>query len=166
MAEIDVGQRAPSFTLADQDGKSFSLDDSLGKGPVVVFFYPKDDTTGCTAEVCSFRDAQAELAEAGATVIGISSDDVASHQKFATKHKLPYSLLADVGGKVRTSFGVPRALFGLADGRVTYVLDDKGVVRHKFNAMIRANKHVEEALTIVRQLKADRANTGATAGAR
>ena len=154
MAEIKVGERAPSFELPDQDGNVFKLDDALGKGAVVIFFYPKDDTPGCTTEACSFRDASKELAEAGAAVFGISSDSVASHKAFAAKHQLPYRLLADEGGKVRELFGVPRGMFGLLDGRVTYVLDDKGVVRHRFEAMLRASKHVDEAIQMVKRLHA------------
>lgn len=152
MSELKVGDRAPSFTLQDQHGRPISLDAVLGKGAVVIFFYPKDGTPGCTTEVCSFRDSSAELAAAGAQVFGISSDSVESHRKFAEKHQLAYSLLADVGGKVRDAFGVPRGLLGLLDGRVTYVLDSGGVVRHKFEAMLRAGKHVDEALGTVRRL--------------
>jgi peroxiredoxin Q/BCP len=154
MSEVKVGERAPSFTLLDQDGKPLVLDEALGKGAVVVFFYPKDDTPGCTTEVCSFRDSSAELVAAGATVVGISSDGVASHKKFAAKHELPYRLLADEGGKVREQFGVPRGMFGLLDGRVTYVLDDQGIVRHRFEAMLRAGKHADEAIATVKKLRA------------
>ena len=152
MPELKVGDRAPSFTLLDQHGNAVALDAVLGKGAVVIFFYPKDGTPGCTTEVCSFRDSSAELAAAGAQVFGISSDSVESHLGFAQKHKLAYSLLADVGGKVRDAFGVPRGLLGLLDGRVTYVLDSEGIVRHRFEAMLRAGKHVDEALATVRRL--------------
>ena len=152
MSQLEVGDRAPSFTLQDQSGTSVSLDGMLGKGAIVIFFYPKDGTPGCTTEVCSFRDSSAELAAAGAQVYGVSSDSVQSHRTFADKHRLPYSLLADEGGKVREAFGVPRGLLGLMDGRVTYVLDAGGIVRHKFEAMLRAGKHVDEALGTVRRL--------------
>jgi len=153
-ARIQVGDRFPSFTLSDQNNRPFVLDEALGKGAVVLFFYPKDDTAGCTQEVCSFRDANAELSEAGALVAGISSDDTESHRRFASKHGLPYPLLADVGGKVRRLVGVPRAMFGLVEGRVTYVLDREGIVRHCFDSMIGANKHVVEALKTVKALGA------------
>jgi thioredoxin-dependent peroxiredoxin len=151
---LDVGDRVPDFSLPDHRGGTFELAAQLGRGPLVLFFYPKDDTTGCTAEVCGFRDATPELAAAGAKVWGISSDSVASHQRFAGKHAVPYDLLADEGGEVRKLFGVGKALFGLSDGRVTFVLDSSGVVRHRFDSLIRATKHVDEAVATVRRLAA------------
>lgn len=153
MGEINIGDKVPSFSLPDQSGKTFELDSALGKGPVVLFFYPKDETPGCTAEVCSFRDTSAEFAAAGASVFGISSDSVESHAKFVAKHSLPYPLLADEGGRVRKLFGVPKAMFGLLDGRVTYVLDSAGVVRHRFSGVLRATKHVDEALNFVKSMR-------------
>jgi peroxiredoxin Q/BCP len=149
---IGVGDRFPSFTLPDQSGKSFALDDVLGKGAVVLFFYPKDGTAGCTREACSFRDASADFLEAGAVVAGISSDDSASHERFAAQHGLSYPLLADLGGALRKRVGVPRSMLGLVEGRVTYVLDSQGVVRHVFDSMLGVNKHVEEALVTARGL--------------
>lgn len=154
--QVRVGDRFPPFTLPDQSGKPYRLSDVLGKGAVVLFFYPKDGTAGCTQEVCAFRDASAEFLAAGAFVAGISSDDEASHQRFAAQHRLAYPLLADVGGALRKQVGVPRAMLGLVDGRVTYVLDSEGVVRHCFDSMIGASKHVTEALTTVRALGAAR----------
>lgn len=151
---MKVGDRVPSFELPDQDGKTVRLDDVLGKGPIVFFFYPKDETPVCTAEACAFRDAYADFVQAGAIVVGISSDDAASHKKFAGKHRLPYPLLADVGGVVRKAFGVPRALFGLQDGRVTYIADKDGVVRHVHEAMLQAQRHVDEAMAVVKKLGA------------
>jgi peroxiredoxin Q/BCP len=146
---LSVGTKAPEFTLNDQDGKPVSLADFRGQKSVVVYFYPKDDTPGCTAEACSFRDQFTEFSDAGAEVIGISSDSEASHKKFADKHKLPFTLLSDRGGKVRAAFGVP-ATFGLLPGRVTFVIDKEGVVRHAFNSQINATKHVAESLTVLR----------------
>ena len=151
---LAVGSRIPSFTLPDQDGKLFDVEKALGQGPLVVFFYPKDETPGCTAEACSFRDATPELQKAGARVVGISRDSVASHKHFADKHGFQYPLLADVDGAVRERFGVGKALFGLADGRVTFVIDDKGIVRHRFESLMRATRHVDEAIAIVRSLAA------------
>lgn len=153
MSELRVGDKITPFTLPDQDGKPFRSEDALAKGPLVLFFYPKDGSPGCTVEACSFRDASGEFLEAGATVVGVSSDDSASHRRFADKHNLPYSLLADEGGALRKQFGVPKSMLGLLDGRVTYVIDPSGVLRHKFDAMVRVNKHVEEALATVRSLK-------------
>ena len=151
---IGVGDRFPSFTLPDQSGNAFSLDDVLGKGAVVLFFYPKDATPGCTREACSFRDAGADFLAAGALVAGISSDDGASHQRFAAQHGLDYPLLEDAGGALRKEVGVPRSMLGLVDGRVTYVLDKTGIVRHVFESMLGVYQHVEEALVIARSLGA------------
>lgn len=150
MGGLNIGDRVPPFAIPDQDGKAFKLEDALAKGPVVLFFYPKDGTPGCTAEACSFRDSIGEFQEAGAVVAGVSSDSVASHRAFADKHGLTYPLLSDEGGALRKKLGVPGALFGLLDGRVTYVIDQGGVLRHRFEAMIAATKHVNEALTTVR----------------
>src|SRR5690606_34936307 len=100
---------------------------------VVLYFYPKDDTPGCTVEACSFRDAYAVFSDAGAEVVGISSDSVGAHKAFADKHRLPFRLLADHGGHVRASYGVKKTL-GLIDGRVTFIIDRGGVVRHVFSS--------------------------------
>src|SRR4051795_2801295 len=122
---IRAGDAAPDFTLPKQDGSSVRLKDLLGKGAVVLYFYPKDDTPGCTVEACSFRDAYEDFKEAGAEVVGISSDSAAAHRAFADKHRLPFLLVADEGGKVRKLYGVP-STFGLFPGRVTYVIDAGG----------------------------------------
>lgn len=153
MSELRVGDRVPSFTLPDQDGNPFRLEDALAKGPLVLFFYPKDDSPICTAEACSFRDASADFLAAGAVVAGVSSDDSASHRRFADKHKLPFPLLADEGGALRRQFGVPRAMLGMLESRVTYVIDREGILRHRFEAMLHASKHVNEALATVRALQ-------------
>jgi peroxiredoxin Q/BCP len=153
MSALQVGDRVPSFTLPDQDGTPFRLEDALARGPVVLFFYPKDGTPGCTAEVCSFRDASDEFAAAGAVVAGVSSDDVSSHRRFADRHALKYPLLSDEGGALRTRLGVPRGMLGFMDGRVTYVIDRGGILRHRFDAMLRATKHVDEALATIRSLQ-------------
>lgn len=151
-ARVGVGDRFPDFTLPDQSGKPFALSETLGKGAVVLFFYPKDGTAGCTQEVCSFRDASDDFRAAGATVAGISSDNATSHERFAAQHGLGYPLLSDVGGALRKKVGVPRAMLGLVEGRVTYVLDSTGTVRHCFESMVGATKHVVEALATVRSL--------------
>ena len=139
------------FALDDQNGKRVALADFRGRKNVVVYFYPKDDTPGCTRESCAFRDQFSDFADAGAEVIGISSDSVASHQKFAAKYQLPFTLLADAGGKVRKAFGVPSSL-GVLPGRVTYVIDKKGVIRHTFNSQLNPTKHVDEALQVLAKL--------------
>jgi peroxiredoxin Q/BCP len=150
-----IADVVPLFELPDQDGVVVRFADLLGKGPIVLFFYPRDETPVCTAEACSFRDAYAELSSAGAVVFGISSDSVASHKRFADKHRLPYRLLADVGGAVRARLGVPRGLLGLSEGRVTYVIDKAGVVRHVHHAHLQAQAHVDAALATVHKVTAE-----------
>ncbi|HVN83623.1 MAG TPA: peroxiredoxin [Candidatus Binatia bacterium] len=149
---IDVGQPAPDFELTDAQGKRVRLADFRGKRAVVLYFYPKDDTPGCTKEACSFRDSYESFKDAGAEVIGVSSDSESSHEKFASKYKLPFTLLADKGGSVRKQYGVPATL-GLLPGRVTFVIDRGGVVRHVFNSQLQATRHVEEALNVLKRLK-------------
>ena len=149
--QIAAGEPAPDFTLTDQHGQPCTLSEVLKRRCVVLYFYPKDDTPGCTVEACSFRDQYAVFSDAGAEVIGISSDDVGDHKAFAEKYRLPFRLLADKGGKIRSSFGVRKTL-GLLDGRVTFIIDRGGVVRHVFSSQIRPKKHVEEALAIVRTI--------------
>jgi peroxiredoxin Q/BCP len=148
---VQVGQEAPDFALPDANGRMVRLSEFRGRKPVVLYFYPKDDTPGCTKEACTFRDQYADFTDAGAEVIGVSSDDEASHRKFVEKFRLPFTLLADHGGKVRRAYGVPATL-GLLPGRVTYVIDQRGVVRHVFNSQLQATQHVHEALTALRGL--------------
>ncbi len=150
---LRVGDRVPDFILPDQEGNAVALRELLASRCVVLFFYPKDDSPGCTAQACSFRDEHQELAEAGACVVGVSSDDAESHRRFAEKHRLPFRLLSDREGELRKRFGVPRTL-GLIAGRVTYVIDSQGIVRHIFSSQLRTRQHAEEALTLVRSLRA------------
>ncbi|NWF61979.1 MAG: peroxiredoxin [Fischerella sp.] len=147
---IKVGDTAPNFTLPSQNGSPVSLTDFRGK-PVVLYFYPKDDTPGCTVESCAFRDQYEVFKSAGAEVIGISGDSPESHQKFATKHQLPFTLLSDKGNKVRKQYGATAA-FGLFPGRVTYVIDQDGVVQYVFDSMFNFKGHVEEALKTLQGL--------------
>src|SRR5262245_25595619 len=146
---VTEGQRAPDFALPDANGKPVRLADFSGK-PVVLYFYPKDDTPGCTKEACTFRDQYQDFQDAGAVVIGVSSDSSESHRKFAEKHRLPFTLLSDRGGEVRRRYGVPATL-GLLPGRVTFVIDGGGVVRHVFNSQLDATRHVAEALGTLRR---------------
>jgi peroxiredoxin Q/BCP len=141
---VDVGSKAPDFTLPSQSGEMINLSDFLGHKPVVLFFYPKDDTHGCTKQARAFRDGYKEFGKPDAEVIGISSDSVESHKGFAEKHSLPFLLLSDEGGTVRKLYGVP-STFGLLPGRVTYVIDAEGVVRHVLSSQLGVEKHVEEA---------------------
>lgn len=145
-----AGDRAPGFELLDQHGATVRLTDLVGRGPVVLFFYPKDDTTGCTKEACRFRDDFSKFQDAGAQVAGISSDSPESHQKFAAKYSLPFTLLSDPGGKVRKLYGAA-SLFGLMPGRVTFLIDRGGVVRHVYSSPGRFERHVAEALSAVVQ---------------
>ncbi len=149
---IKVGDVAPDFALTDRTGRTVRLSDYRGKQAVVLYFYPKDDTPGCTKEACSFRDQYQDLQDAGAEVIGVSSDSEESHGKFVSKYRLPFVLLADRDGAVRKRYGVPATL-GLLPGRVTFVIDPQGVVRHVFNSQLQATKHVGEALTALRAIR-------------
>ncbi|MBO0777552.1 MAG: peroxiredoxin [Ktedonobacteraceae bacterium] len=150
--KIQVGDRVPDFTLPTQKtGISFHLHDMLGKSAIVLFFYPKDNTPGCTAEACSFRDNYEVFKEAGAEVIGVSSDTEESHQQFASQHQLPFILLSDKNGAIRKKYGVPTTL-GLLPGRVTYIIDKEGVVRHIFSSQLNINKHVSEAIRVLQEI--------------
>jgi peroxiredoxin Q/BCP len=146
---IRPGDPAPDFALPDASGKTVRLGDYRGKKAVVLYFYPKDDTPGCTKEACTFRDQYQDFQDAGAEVIGVSSDTASSHAKFADKYRLPFVLVADPGGAVRKQYGVPATL-GLLPGRVTFVIDREGIVRHVFNSQFQAARHVEEALAALR----------------
>ncbi len=145
-----AGDRAPLIALSDAEGVE-RRSDSLGGRPLVLFFYPKDDTPGCTAEACAFRDSFADLQALGADVWGVSGDDAASHQRFATRHQLPFPLLVDRDNALRRAFGVPSVL-GLLPGRVTYVIDGDGVIRHVFNNLLDGPAHRREAIEALRRL--------------
>jgi thioredoxin-dependent peroxiredoxin len=150
---LKIGDKAPDFTLKTQEGTTLRLYDLLAQKPVVLFFYPKDNTPGCTMEACAFRDRHAIFQDMGAEVIGISGDSVASHQQFAIAHNLPFKLVSDEGDKVRSAFGVPSTLWVLP-GRVTYILDQQGIIRHIFDSQLNFDGHIEEALKALRTLKA------------
>jgi thioredoxin-dependent peroxiredoxin len=151
---VGVGDQAPDFTLPSQSGTPVRLSDYRGTRVVVLYFYPKDNTRGCTAEACAFRDSHEVFAEAGAEVIGISSDSVDSHGRFASRHQLPFVLLSDKGAAVRKRYGVPTTL-GILPGRVTYVIDRNGTVRHIFSSMTNIDQHVGDALAVVKQLQTE-----------
>jgi peroxiredoxin Q/BCP len=146
---LQIGDQAPDFTLHTTSGATFRLADERGKRAIVLYFYPKDDTPGCTAQACSFRDQYEDFKDLGAEVIGISSDSEASHQKFTQKHRLPFPLLADEGGQVRKLYEVPRAMLGILPGRVTFVIDKEGVIQYIFNSMQRATDHVAKAKEVL-----------------
>ncbi len=150
-APLAVGDTVADFSLTSQHGEAVQLRALLQKGPVVLFFYPKDNTHVCTQEVCGFRDAYEDFVKAGATVVGISSDDETSHASFAKAQNLPYLLLSDKDGGLRRKLGVPKTL-GMMPGRVTYVLDRQGVVRLAYAAALSAQGHIDSALRVVREL--------------
>ena len=152
---IAEGQPAPEFTLADQRGGEVSLADYRGK-PVVLYFYPKDDTPGCTTEACAFRDARADYAAAGAVVLGVSPDDVKSHAKFAGKFQLEFPLLADVGNGVCKSYGVwkEKSMYGKAYmgvERTTFLIGVDGIVKKVF-PKVKVDGHSEAILEAIRAL--------------
>jgi thioredoxin-dependent peroxiredoxin len=148
---VEVGDKAPDFTLPSQSGDEVNLGDLLAERAVVLYFYPKDQTPGCTAEACAFRDSYDVFKEAGAEVVGISSDSVESHEGFAERNRLPFVLLSDKGGKVRKRYGV-KATLGILPGRVTYVIDREHVVRHVFSSQMDTERHVREALATLDSL--------------
>ena len=149
---LSSGDRAPQIALTDQNGVERRSNQLAGKA-LVLFFYPKDDTPGCTMEACAFRDSYADLQALGAEVWGVSGDDAGSHQRFASRHNLPYPLLVDRGNQLRRAFGVP-AVLGLLPGRVTYVIDGDGVIRHVFNNLLDGPAHRREALDALKRLQA------------
>ena len=153
MGKIELGSKVPIFELKDQNGELFKLESVLGKKNIVIFFYPKDDSPGCTKEACSFRDQFEVFADADAVIIGINAQSVESHLAFAIKHRLNYTLLSDTGNKVRKIFGVPGNFFGLIPGRVTYVVNKEGKIVYLFNSQIQAEKHVDDALRILQEMK-------------
>jgi peroxiredoxin Q/BCP len=150
-SSVPPGSRAPDFTLPNQDGVLVRLSALLEKGPVVLYFYPKDETLGCTLEACQFRDKQPRFTSALATIVGISDDTVEQHRAFREHHGLPFVLLSDRGGEVRKLYGVKKTL-GLVPGRATFVIDSGAIVRHVFVSQLRAFQHVEEALRAVEAL--------------
>lgn len=152
--KVQVGDMAPDFTLSSQSGAPVSLRDLLAEKDIVLYFYPRDNTAVCTAEACAFRDSYELFKDAGAEVIGISSDSVESHQQFAAAHQLPFLLLSDTDGLIRKRYGVPTA-FGLP-GRVTYVIDRRGVVRHICFSQFTSQKHVDEALATLHLIRQER----------
>jgi peroxiredoxin Q/BCP len=155
MKPIQIGDMIPVFTLPDQDGVLFDINNYLGKKKLVIFFYPQDGSLNCTREACYFRDLFDVFNEAEAVVIGISGQSVESHKKFAEENGLNYTLLSDDKNIVRKLFGVPTRVFGLIPGRVTYVADRTGKVVYIFDSQTEVQRHVDEALKICLVLKRD-----------
>jgi peroxiredoxin Q/BCP len=147
---LKIGDTIPNFSAKDTDGNDFESQTIIGKQPVVIYFYPKDDTRVCTEQACAFRDQYEDFKELGAEVIGVSSDSVASHKKFASRYKLPFLLLSDENKRLRRLFGVPSDLLGLIPGRVTYVIDKKGVIQLVFNSMS-GKIHIKKAFDMLKK---------------
>lgn len=150
--KLKVGDSVPSFTLKDQHNQDINIADYIGKNAMVIYFYPKDDTPGCTKEACKFRDEFEAFTDLDVKVVGISADDVESHKNFAEKYRLPFTLLSDIDNEVRRLFGVPKSMLGLLPGRVTYVVNKEGKIIHIFNSQFGAEKHITEALSKLKEL--------------
>lgn len=148
---MKIGEKIPHFTAIDTHGSTFDSDSIIEKKPVVIYFYPKNNTPGCNAQACSFRDQYEDFTDIGATVIGISGDSQSSHEKFTQKFNLPFTLLSDYDKKLRSLFDVPTGLFGLLPGRVTYVADKEGIIRMIFDSQM-ATKHIPKALEAIKKL--------------
>ena len=149
--KVKVGDKAPDFALPNQSGEIISLKDYAGKRSVVLFFYPKDFTMGCTVETKTFSERYDEFKELGAEIIGVSSDTVESHGSFASECNAPFLLLSDQGARVRSLYGVDSSL-GLMPGRVTYVIDRDGIVRHVYSSQLNPRKHVKEAMETLKAI--------------
>ncbi len=147
-----VGQRAPEFSGKDHNGNDISLSELKKLGPVVLYFYPRDFTPGCTREACMFRDAFEDLTSDGASVVGVSIDDEASHKRFATEHRLPYALLSDPGHALAKQYDIVR-LFGLGAQRVTFVIDREGIIRAKIHSELSMSRHVKDTKDALAALK-------------
>ena len=148
---LKVGDKIPNFAAIDTNGDLFDSNEIIGKKPVVIYFYPKDNTRVCTEQACSFRDQYEDFKALGAEIIGISSDSLKSHVSFANKYRLPFILLSDFDKKIRKAFGVPNDLLGLIPGRVTYVADKNGIVMLVFNSMS-GKIHIQKALQILKRM--------------
>lgn len=145
-AMLSKGTKVPPFTGTTSENESFDVASILGKKPIVIFFYPKNNTPVCTKEACAFRDAFEDFTDHGVSVIGISSDSVASHKAFASQHRLPFTLLSDEKGEIQQLFGVERQFFGLFSSRITFVIDKNGQIAKAFKSQLQPEKHVQEAL--------------------
>ncbi len=151
-ANLRVGDPAPDFTRPAASGELISLSQFRGRRAVVLYFYPRDNTTVCTAQACAFRDRYEVFGEAGAEVIGVSVNSLESHRQFAARNGLPFHLLSDADGSLRALYGVAETLW-VIPGRVTFVIDKQGIIRHIFSAMFQASMHVEEALRVLAEVE-------------
>lgn len=148
---LQTGQMIPNVHFVDETGAPVAAHSLLGAS-LVLFFYPKDETPGCVAEACAFRDDYESFVDAGATVIGVSSDDASSHARFKARHRLPFRLLSDPGAVARRAFGIPKTL-GILPGRATFVIDADGRIRESFNSQFAPQRHVERASAVLASLR-------------
>ena len=144
MKTLQIGDPVPRFVLNDQHGRAVDVTEYIGRKKLVIYFYPKDESPGCTRQACAIRDHFAKYAAAGAVVIGINSGSVERHRAFAEKHGLPFTLLSDPGNRVMKSFGVKKVLF--LTGRETFVVDLDGRIVYKFRAFMNAAVHNDRVL--------------------
>ena len=147
-----AGQKAPLFTGIDQNGNEVKLEGFIGK-KIIIYFYPKDNSWGCTKQACSFQESQQDFLDLDCTVIWISSDSVLSHKTFSDERHLKFMLLSDIKDEVRTMFGVPASFFGLIKGRVTYIVDKNGIVQGVYNSQVNATNHIPKAIEIIKSIK-------------
>lgn len=150
---LAIGTQAPEFSAPLDNGETFTLAGWRGKKHVVLYFYPKDNTRGCTREACAFRDNYDEIAKHDAVIFGVSADSVESHQRFRDKHDLPFPLIADIDKRVSKAYEA-RGLFGLMTARVTYVIDKEGVIRDAFRHEMAIGQHLSETLAALQRLAA------------
>ncbi len=148
MKTLEIGDEVPHFVLKDQQGNDFDIKDYVGKEKLVIYFYPKDESSGCTKQACAFRDSFADYTDAGAIVVGINSGSVQSHQSFAQNHRLPFTLLSDPDDKVLRAFGVKNVLF--LTGRETFVVGLDGRIAFKYRALMNADQHNDKVLEFLK----------------
>jgi peroxiredoxin Q/BCP len=150
--KLEVGDKAPDFVRTDENGSPVHLADRFAKNVVVLFFYPADNSAGCTREACAFRDSYEDFQDAGAEVIGVSGGTTEGKQKFIRNNRLPFTLLNDADGAVQEMYGIGKALLGFSSKRITYVIDRAGIIRHKFESNFNMDAHAKDALQIVQTL--------------
>ena len=150
---LEVGEKAPGFTATTTQGNRVKLSDFVGKKNLVLFFYPKDDSPGCTREVCYFRDTKAEFEKRNAVILGVSLDTEASHQRFQEKHSLNFPLISDNGKEISKMFGVLRLEGLLLLKRVTFVIDRNGIIRKVIRSETNMHTHVDMALEALDKLE-------------
>lgn len=148
---LQVGDKVPEFIATNDKGEFFLSSDIIGKKNLVLYFYPKNFTPGCTKEACDFRDSYVDFVNLGVEVIGVSADGAKSHTRFKSKYTLPFMFLSDSKGELRKLFGVKSELLGLLPGRETYVIDEKGIIRLKFNSM-KASEHLSKAIEKIKEI--------------